>query len=66
MSKEKEADTVVETISAPVDFGGDLALPPPPDLTPEQERDLWWRIDMRLIPILSLMYLMSFLDRGMV
>ncbi|KAF8328323.1 MFS general substrate transporter [Amanita rubescens] len=64
MSKEKEEDTIVETISAPVDFGGDLTLPPPPDLTPEQERKLWRKIDRRLIPILSLMYLMSFLDRG--
>jgi hypothetical protein len=46
------------------DFGGDSTLPPPPDLTPEQERKLWRKIDLRLIPILSLMYLFSFLDKG--
>jgi len=35
-----------------------------PRLTPEQERKLWRKVDMRLVPILSLMYLLSFLDRG--
>ncbi|KAG0702234.1 MFS general substrate transporter [Suillus ampliporus] len=35
-----------------------------PMLTPEQERKLWRKIDLRLMPILSLMYLFSFLDRG--
>jgi hypothetical protein len=46
------------------DFGGESTLPPPPDLTPEQEKKLWRKIDLRLMPILSLMYLFSFLDRG--
>jgi hypothetical protein len=35
-----------------------------PVLTAEEEQRLWRKIDMRLMPILSLMYLMSFLDRG--
>ncbi|KAG1734933.1 MFS general substrate transporter [Suillus paluster] len=35
-----------------------------PTLTPEQERRLWRKVDLRLGPILSLMFLMSFLDRG--
>jgi hypothetical protein len=35
-----------------------------PTLTPEQESKLWRKIDLRLMPILSLMYLFSFLDRG--
>ncbi|KAL0564186.1 hypothetical protein V5O48_017869, partial [Marasmius crinis-equi] len=39
-------------------------IPPPPQLTEEQETKLWRKIDRRLMPILSLMYLMSFLDRG--
>ncbi|KAJ7915251.1 MFS general substrate transporter [Mycena leptocephala] len=39
-------------------------LPPPPILSAEQERKLWRKIDLRLMPILTLMYLMSFLDRG--
>ncbi|KAL0564185.1 hypothetical protein V5O48_017868 [Marasmius crinis-equi] len=38
--------------------------PPSPQLTEEQETKLWRKIDRRLMPILSLMYLMSFLDRG--
>ncbi|KAG1731485.1 MFS general substrate transporter [Suillus paluster] len=42
----------------------DLSLKNVPTLTPEQERKLWRKIDLRLIPILSLMYLLSFLDRG--
>ncbi|KAF8624703.1 hypothetical protein AX17_007034 [Amanita inopinata Kibby_2008] len=56
----------VEVVSdKPVlDFGGDSTLPPPPTLTPEQERKLWRKVDLRLLPILSIMYLMSFLDRG--
>lgn len=55
---EKEANKHV------VDFGGESALPPPPVLTPEQEQRLYRKIDYRLMPILSLMYLCSFLDRG--
>ncbi|KAJ7621858.1 MFS general substrate transporter [Mycena polygramma] len=47
-----------------LDFGGDSTLPPPPTLSAEEERKLWRKIDWRLMPILSLMYLMSFLDRG--
>ncbi|KAF8182748.1 MFS general substrate transporter [Mycena galopus ATCC 62051] len=33
-------------------------------LTVEEERKLWRKIDLRLMPILSLMYLVSFLDRS--
>jgi hypothetical protein len=35
-----------------------------PSLTEDQEKRLWRKIDRRLMPMLSLMYLMSFLDRG--
>ncbi|KAK2463980.1 hypothetical protein APHAL10511_004031 [Amanita phalloides] len=35
-----------------------------PTLTAEQERKLWLKIDLRLLPILSLMFLMSNMDRG--
>jgi hypothetical protein len=41
-----------------------LGLPPAPVLSPEQEARLWRKIDRRLMPMLALMYLMSFLDRG--
>jgi sugar phosphate permease len=47
-----------------IDFGGESTLPPPPTLTPEQERKLWRKVDLRLMPILALMYLLSFMDRG--
>ncbi|KAJ7160893.1 MFS general substrate transporter [Mycena filopes] len=47
-----------------LDFGGESTLPPPPNLTAEEERKLWRKIDLRLMAILSLMYLFSFLDRG--
>lgn len=42
----------------------DLDLPPPPQLTPAQEQKLYRKIDLRLMPILTLMYLCSFLDRS--
>lgn len=38
--------------------------PPPPDFTIEQEKRLYRKIDIRLMPMLTLMYLVSFLDRG--
>lgn len=47
-----------------LDFGNDSKLPAPPRLTAEEEKRLWRKIDLRLMPILSLMYLFSFLDRG--
>nr|GAT49245.1 predicted protein [Mycena chlorophos] len=48
-----------------VDFGGESTLPPPPTFSPEEERRLWAKVDLRLMPILSIMYLFSFMDRGM-
>lgn len=47
-----------------LDFGGESSLPQPPTLSPDEEKRLWRRIDIRLMPILTLMYLLSFLDRG--
>ncbi|KAG2339535.1 MFS general substrate transporter [Suillus weaverae] len=35
-----------------------------PVLTPEQEKKLWRKIDMWIMPMLSLMYLLAFLDRS--
>jgi hypothetical protein len=32
------------------DFGGESTLPPPPTLTAEEERKLWQKIDLRLMP----------------
>ena len=36
----------------------------PRTLTPEQEKKLWRKIDMRILPSLILMYLCSFMDRS--
>jgi len=36
----------------------------PPSLTPEEEARAWRKVDIRLMPILALLYLFSFLDRG--
>lgn len=36
----------------------------PHTLTPEEEARVWRKIDLRLIPILALLYLFSFIDRG--
>ncbi|KAJ7680723.1 MFS general substrate transporter [Mycena polygramma] len=68
-SLEKASDTQLTSTpsaggSEHFDFGGESSLPPPPTLTAEEERKLWQKIDLRLMPILSLMYLVSFLDRG--
>ena len=35
-----------------------------PDLTQQEERRLWRKVDMRLMPIMTVMYLCSFVDRG--
>ena len=67
---EKNRDRLVGSESdeehlSVLDFGGDSQLPPPPTLTPEQEKALYRKIDLRLMPILAAMYLLSFLDRGL-
>ncbi|KAF8240133.1 MFS general substrate transporter [Tricholoma matsutake] len=67
MSLEKEVEAHLEkgvTDSEEIDFAGDSSLPSPPTLTEEEERRLWRKIDQRLMPILALMYLLSFMDRG--
>lgn len=35
-----------------------------PTLTPAQERKLYRKIDLRLVPVLSLMYFLAAMDRG--
>jgi hypothetical protein len=67
MSLEKERESHIEkgtTDLEEIDFGGDTSLPPPPALTEEEEKKLWRKVDLRLMPILALMYLLSFMDRG--
>ncbi|KAH9835024.1 MFS general substrate transporter [Rhodofomes roseus] len=36
----------------------------PPTLTAEEERILWRKVDLRIVPILTVMYLCSYLDRA--
>ena len=60
---EKHGSDADDRLSV-ADFGGDSSLPPPPILTPVQEKALYRKVDMRLMPILTIMYLLSFLDRG--
>jgi hypothetical protein len=61
---ESHFETASSDAKSDIDFGGDTALPPPPKLTAEEEKKLWRKIDLRLMPILSCMYLASFIDRG--
>ena len=46
------------------DASGVEGTPPCPDLTPEQQKRAYRKVDLRLLPILTIMYLASFLDRG--
>ncbi|RDX52238.1 MFS general substrate transporter [Lentinus brumalis] len=61
-SKEviEEAASTHEARSHPED----AAVGHPPSLSPGEQRRLWRKIDMRLMPILTVMYLCSFVDRG--
>ena len=43
---------------------GDATLPPAPTLTPDQQRKLYRKLDLRLMPILSVMYLLASMDGG--
>ncbi|KAJ3565341.1 hypothetical protein NP233_g7691 [Leucocoprinus birnbaumii] len=68
-NEKRESDLRLERASSSlrsdkIEFGGDSSLPPAPKLSPEEEGKLWRKIDIRLMPILTLMYLLSFLDRG--
>lgn len=59
-----QKELALNSYSEDLDFGNESKLPPPPTLTVEEENKLWRKIDLRLLPILSLIYLFSFLDRG--
>ncbi|KAH7880209.1 hypothetical protein C8J55DRAFT_562100 [Lentinula edodes] len=62
VKNEKASDKQLETASD-YEFGGESQLPRPPVLSEDNERKLWRKIDLRLMPILCVMYLMSFMDR---
>jgi hypothetical protein len=59
-----DSPTETTSIGLNFDFGGESTLPPPPELTAGEEKRLWRKIDFKLMPILTVVYLMSFIDRG--
>ncbi|KAI0816842.1 MFS general substrate transporter [Trametes gibbosa] len=54
-------EAMIDVLPLSTDDGG---LPPPPMLSAEEEKRLWRKIDMRLVPVATLLYLVSYLDRG--
>jgi len=61
---EKDIGSDSEHVVLPHKYGINIVVPPPMMLTEEQEKKLWRKIDLKILPILTLMYLFSFLDRG--
>ena len=61
----KDSATSAYLDSHIIAYDDDAALPSPPSFTPEQERKLYRKLDLRLMPILSLMYLLASMDGGM-
>ncbi|KAI0365415.1 MFS general substrate transporter [Pilatotrama ljubarskyi] len=59
-------EVVLEDVSSEPIFPFNLkSLPPPPmTLSAKEEARIWRKIDMRLLPVITVMYLMSFVDRG--
>ena len=54
---------VISTCEA-VSYAQDSDPQAVPDLTQQEEQRLWRKVDMRLMPIMTVMYLCSFVDRG--
>ena len=67
LEKEKDSEKSPSDItSTVVNFGGEDGLPPPPHLSEAEEKKLWRKVDLKLLPVLALLYLLSFIDRGKV
>ncbi|OSC99284.1 MFS general substrate transporter [Trametes coccinea BRFM310] len=62
--QEKGEIELIEVLPVSSNDLHDASLLPPPILTLEEERRLWRKIDMRLVPIAVTLYLFSNLDRG--
>jgi hypothetical protein len=62
MSLENDCGSEPEIVVVP--YKGRVVVPPPATLTKEEEKKLWRKIDLKILPILTLLYLFSFLDRG--
>lgn len=65
-SYEKKDEEKIEIVATEffADPNTDGERSPPPELTPELEKKLYRKIDLWLMPILGMMYLSAFLDRG--
>lgn len=57
---EEKVTTEATDIAYPVE----QELSRPPTLSAEEERRLWRKIDLRLLPILIIMYLVASIDRS--
>ena len=74
MAKEQEKEKfsdINDVVSTYLDITaseslGDSILPAPPSLTHKEEWKLWLKLDLRLLPIIGLMFLMSYMDKCMV
>jgi len=64
MSLANTDDTEKSPLDSIVILGGEDNLPPPPQLSEAEEKKLWRKVDLRLLPILTLLYLVSFMDKG--
>jgi hypothetical protein len=56
--------SAVDTLYGPTDVDSDSKPQAVPQLSPEKQKAIWRKVDYRLMPILSLVYLSAFLDRG--
>lgn len=45
----KKVSSKLAIVDDGVDFGGEKSLPPPPQLTPEEEKRLYRKIDLRYV-----------------
>lgn len=75
MFEQHRSTETVDTAKAQVDIAllesvvtdskfVDDVPPSPPVLSPEEQRRVWRKIDKRILPVLSLMYMCCYLDRG--
>lgn len=56
--------TQTDDVQKPPEKSADLLCSIIPTLSPEQQRRLWRKIDLRILPVLSALYLCCYLDRG--
>ncbi|KZT63324.1 MFS general substrate transporter [Daedalea quercina L-15889] len=63
--KEEKDDTVaVENVEDQGQEEEAMEEARPSTLTTEQEKKMWRKVDMRILPILTVMYLCAFMDKG--